>query len=156
MPLRSYTYANARIHRYALSGKEVFDTSTRAITCEGAHVLFTSGMVKFVQQCNNRDLRLLWSGLLGDIGYKGLTFNENQGEQAVNRIGDIALHHFKELRAFECYRHYYVKREEAQSIMRREMAKKSSTGFSSFVEVIIRVSFTCLNTYVLFSAQNTQ
>lgn len=57
------------------------------------------------------------------------------GAQTVGGVGDVALHHFKELRAFECYKQYYVKREEAQAIFKREMAKKSSTGFSAFVEV---------------------
>lgn len=57
------------------------------------------------------------------------------GAQTVGGVGDVALHHFKELRAFECYKQYYSKREEAQAIFKREMSKKSSTGFAAFVEV---------------------
>ncbi|THH05620.1 hypothetical protein EW145_g4663 [Phellinidium pouzarii] len=61
---------------------------------------------------------------------------EPEGARTVGGVGDVALHHFKDLRAFECYKQYYVKREEAQSIFKREMAKKSSTGFAAFVERI--------------------
>lgn len=57
------------------------------------------------------------------------------GAQTVGGVGDIALHHFQKLKAFECYKQYYVKREEAQAIFKREMSKKSSTGFSAYVEV---------------------
>ncbi|KAI5117382.1 hypothetical protein M0805_009072 [Coniferiporia weirii] len=53
--------------------------------------------------------------------------------RTVGGIGDIALYHLKDLRAFECYKQYYMKREEAQSIFQREMSKKSG-GFASFVE----------------------
>lgn len=49
-------------------------------------------------------------------------------------IGDVALRHFKDLRGFEHYKHYYVKREEAQSIFEREMMKKSS-GFAAYIDV---------------------
>ncbi|EJD01616.1 uncharacterized protein FOMMEDRAFT_126677 [Fomitiporia mediterranea MF3/22] len=58
------------------------------------------------------------------------------GLQTVGGVSDVALYHFKELRAFECYKQYYAKREEAQAIFKREMAKKSSTGFAAFVERI--------------------
>ena len=57
-----------------------------------------------------------------------------EGPQTVGFIGDIALRHFKDLRGFEQYKQYYVKREEAQSIFEREMSRKSS-GFSGFVDV---------------------
>lgn len=57
------------------------------------------------------------------------------GAQTVGGIGDVLLYHFKDLKAFECYKQYYSKREEAQAIFRREMTKKSSTGFAAFVEV---------------------
>ncbi|KAH8118741.1 RhoGEF domain-containing protein [Phellopilus nigrolimitatus] len=59
-----------------------------------------------------------------------------EGAEKVGGVGDIALYHLKDLRAFECYKQYYVKREEAQAIFKREMAKKSSTGFAAFVERI--------------------
>ena len=50
-------------------------------------------------------------------------------------IGDVALHHFKDLRAFDCYKQYYSKREEAQAIFKRETAKKSSMGLAGFIDV---------------------
>ncbi|KAH7914399.1 hypothetical protein BJ138DRAFT_1143943 [Hygrophoropsis aurantiaca] len=50
-------------------------------------------------------------------------------------IGDVALRHFKDLRGFEHYRQYYVKREEAQSLFERQMMKKSS-GFAAFIDRI--------------------
>ncbi|KAF8138470.1 hypothetical protein EV363DRAFT_1393920 [Boletus edulis] len=50
-------------------------------------------------------------------------------------IGDVALRHFKDLRGFEHYKQYYVKREEAQSIFEREMMKKSS-GFAAYIDRI--------------------
>ncbi|KAF8272500.1 hypothetical protein EI94DRAFT_1718171 [Lactarius quietus] len=58
-----------------------------------------------------------------------------EGPQTVGFIGDVALRHFKDLRGFEQYKQYYVKREEAQSIFEREMSRKSS-GFSGFVDRI--------------------
>jgi hypothetical protein len=42
---------------------------------------------------------------------------------------------FKKLKTFDCYKQYYSKREEAQSIFQREMQKKSNTGFAGFIEV---------------------
>lgn len=57
------------------------------------------------------------------------------GESRVGGIGDVALKHFKTLRAFDCYKRYYTKREEAQAIFKREMEKSRSTGFASFIEV---------------------
>ena len=55
------------------------------------------------------------------------------GPQTVGDIGDVALKHFKELRGFDLYKQFYVKREEAQSIFEREMAKKSR--FYTFIDV---------------------
>ncbi|THH09714.1 hypothetical protein EW146_g8604, partial [Bondarzewia mesenterica] len=57
------------------------------------------------------------------------------GPQTVGYIGDVALRHFKELRGFDQYKQYYVKREEAQAIFEREMSKRSS-GFAAYVDRI--------------------
>jgi hypothetical protein len=54
--------------------------------------------------------------------------------QAVGGVGEVALRHFKEHRGFDNYKTYYTKREEAQTIFEREVAKKSS-GFGSFIDV---------------------
>jgi hypothetical protein len=56
------------------------------------------------------------------------------GLKIIGGVGDVALRHFKDLRGFEHYRQYYVKREEAQSIFEREMMKKSS-GFGAYIDV---------------------
>jgi len=56
------------------------------------------------------------------------------GVKTVGGIGDVALRHFKTLRGFQHYKHYYIKREEAQSIFEGEMTRKSS-GFAAFVDV---------------------
>lgn len=56
------------------------------------------------------------------------------GSLAVGGVGDVALRHFRDLRGFEHYKGYYDKREEAQTIFLREMAKKSS-GFAAFIDV---------------------
>ena len=58
-----------------------------------------------------------------------------EGFATVGGVGDVALKHFKSLRAFDCYKQYYIKREEAQTIFKKEMTKKSTTGFAAFVEV---------------------
>lgn len=76
------------------------------------------------------------------------------GNSAVGGVGDVCLKHvsimglgrfdsdrslstqLRDLRAFDCYKQYYSKREEAQGIFEREMAKRSSTGFIEFIEVI--------------------
>jgi hypothetical protein len=58
----------------------------------------------------------------------------HHGTKTVGGVGDVALRHFKDLRAFEHYRQYYIKREEAQTIFEREMMKRSS-GFAAFVDV---------------------
>lgn len=57
------------------------------------------------------------------------------GPRTVGGVGDVALHHFLARKTFDCYKHYYHKREEAQMIFKREIAKKSSTGFAPFIEV---------------------
>ncbi|KAF8842701.1 hypothetical protein BDN67DRAFT_898801 [Paxillus ammoniavirescens] len=59
----------------------------------------------------------------------------HNGSRNVGGVGDVALRHFKDLRGFEHYRQYYVKREEAQSIFEREMRKKSS-GFAAYIDRI--------------------
>ncbi|KAH9062771.1 hypothetical protein EDB87DRAFT_1605796 [Lactarius vividus] len=58
-----------------------------------------------------------------------------EGPQTVGFVGDVALRHFKDLRGFEQYKQYYVKREEAQTIFEREMSRKAS-GFAGFVDRI--------------------
>ncbi|KAG8925444.1 hypothetical protein FRC00_003971 [Tulasnella sp. 408] len=57
-----------------------------------------------------------------------------EGPSTVGGVGDVALKHIRDLRAFDCYKQYYAKREEAQAIFEREMTKKSSTGFAGFIE----------------------
>uniref|UniRef100_A0A0W0EZG9 DH domain-containing protein n=1 Tax=Moniliophthora roreri TaxID=221103 RepID=A0A0W0EZG9_MONRR len=56
------------------------------------------------------------------------------GSKTVGGIGDVALRHFKDLRGFEQYKGYYVKREEAQLIFEREVSKKSS--FAAYIDRI--------------------
>ncbi|KAL0573970.1 hypothetical protein V5O48_007985 [Marasmius crinis-equi] len=56
------------------------------------------------------------------------------GARTVGGVGDVALRHFKDLRGFEQYRQYYVKREEAQLIFEREVAKRSS--FAAYIDRI--------------------
>ncbi|KAJ3859197.1 hypothetical protein EV359DRAFT_51220 [Lentinula novae-zelandiae] len=55
------------------------------------------------------------------------------GYKAVGGVGDVALRHFKELKGFEQYRQYYVKREEAQRFIEQEMEKRSSP-FEDYIE----------------------
>ncbi|KAF8076555.1 hypothetical protein FPV67DRAFT_1618362 [Lyophyllum atratum] len=57
------------------------------------------------------------------------------GPKTVGGVGDVALRHFKELRGFEQYKQYYVKREDAQLIFERELSKRSSR-FASFIDHI--------------------
>ncbi|KAJ7180267.1 hypothetical protein C8R43DRAFT_972440 [Mycena crocata] len=57
------------------------------------------------------------------------------GAKVVGGVGDVALRHFKELRGFEQYKQYYVKREDAQSIFEREMSRKSSP-FAAYIDRI--------------------
>ena len=56
------------------------------------------------------------------------------GHKVVGGVGDVALRHFKELRGFEQYKQYYVKREDAQAIFEREVSKRSS-GFADYIDV---------------------
>ncbi|KAK7060488.1 hypothetical protein VNI00_001253 [Paramarasmius palmivorus] len=56
------------------------------------------------------------------------------GSKTVGGIGDVALRHFKDLRGFEQYKGYYVKREEAQLIFEREVSKRSS--FAAYIDRI--------------------
>jgi hypothetical protein len=56
------------------------------------------------------------------------------GAKVVGGVGDVALRHFKELRGFEQYKQYYVKREDAQLIFEREMSRKSSP-FAAYIDV---------------------
>lgn len=56
------------------------------------------------------------------------------GSKTVGGIGDVSLKHFKVLRGFEHYKQYYSKREEAQAIFEREMAKRSSS-FAAYIDV---------------------
>ena len=56
------------------------------------------------------------------------------GSKTVGGVGDVALRHFKQLKGFEQYKQYYVKREEAQMIFVREASKKSS-AFAAYIDV---------------------
>lgn len=56
------------------------------------------------------------------------------GPKTVGGVGDVALRHFKELRGFEQYKQYYIKREEAQAIFEREVSKRSSR-FGAYIDV---------------------
>ncbi|KAJ7638992.1 hypothetical protein FB45DRAFT_904439 [Roridomyces roridus] len=57
------------------------------------------------------------------------------GAKSVGGVGDVALRHFKELRGFEQYKQYYVKREDAQLIFEREVSRKSSP-FAAYIDRI--------------------
>ncbi|KAK2466062.1 hypothetical protein APHAL10511_001704 [Amanita phalloides] len=59
----------------------------------------------------------------------------SHGPKTMGGIGDVALRHFKELRGFEQYRQYYIKREEAQAIFECEVSKRSSR-FGAFIDHI--------------------
>ncbi|KZT60783.1 hypothetical protein CALCODRAFT_84865 [Calocera cornea HHB12733] len=56
------------------------------------------------------------------------------GYIAAERIGDIALKHFRDLKTFDCYKQYYAKREEAQKIFETLLIKNK--GFAHFIETI--------------------
>lgn len=71
------------------------------------------------------------------------------GPKTVGGVGDVALRHFKDLRGFEHYKQYYVKREEAQSIFEREMMKKSS-GFAAYIDVSIDITLLVMLTRLYF------
>ncbi|KAJ3566313.1 hypothetical protein NP233_g7081 [Leucocoprinus birnbaumii] len=57
------------------------------------------------------------------------------GARTVGGVGDVALRHFKELKGFEQYKQYYVKREDAQLIFEREASKRSSR-FAAYIDHI--------------------
>ncbi|KAF8663361.1 hypothetical protein AX16_000937 [Volvariella volvacea WC 439] len=57
------------------------------------------------------------------------------GPRAIGGVGDVTLKHFKELRGFELYKQYYSKREDAQHIFEREVAKRSSR-FAAYIDHI--------------------
>lgn len=59
--------------------------------------------------------------------------------KAVGGVGDVALRHFKELRGFEQYKQYYVKREDAQAIFEKEASKRSSR-FTQYVDVSLQIA----------------
>lgn len=54
------------------------------------------------------------------------------GSKTVGGVGDVALRHFRELRGFELYKQYYSKREDAQLIFERQVARKY---FSEYIDV---------------------
>jgi hypothetical protein len=60
--------------------------------------------------------------------------------KAVGGVGDVALRHFKELRGFEQYKQYYVKREDAQAIFEKEASKRSSR-FTQYVDVSLQIVY---------------
>jgi len=70
------------------------------------------------------------------------------GVQTMGGVGDVALKHFRELRGFEYYKQYYVKREEAQAIFEKEVSKRSSR-FASYIEVSIQLMTGLQTTYIL-------
>lgn len=61
-------------------------------------------------------------------------------------IGDVALKHFKMLKGFENYKQYYHNREQAQSILEKEI--KKSSGFAAFIDV----RTTCFFSILLWSS----
>jgi len=56
------------------------------------------------------------------------------GAKTVGGVGDVALRHLKDLRGFDQYKQYYVKREDAQIIFEREASKRSSR-FAAHIDV---------------------
>ncbi|KAG8796883.1 hypothetical protein FRC17_007919, partial [Serendipita sp. 399] len=56
------------------------------------------------------------------------------GYKYVGGIGDVCLKHFRDMRAFDCYKVYYSKREEAQAIFEEEVGKGGKAGFSAYIE----------------------
>lgn len=73
------------------------------------------------------------------------------GSRTVGGVGDVALKHFKELRGFEQYRQYYVKREDAQLIFEREVSKRSSR-FASFIDVGLHLHFSSSHSHLPLTA----
>ena len=66
----------------------------------------------------------------------------NKGS-SVGGIGDVALKHFKDYNGFHLYKLYYAKREEAQAIFEKEIARRGS-GFPSYIDVSLHISYTRL------------
>lgn len=78
------------------------------------------------------------------------------GTKNVGGVGDVALRHFKDLKGFEQYRQYYVKREDAQIIFEKEVAKRSSR-FAAYIDVrASRLSYDCgsYNDFNFYSTSN--
>lgn len=57
---------------------------------------------------------------------------------SVGGIGDVSLKHFKDYNGFHLYKLYYTKREEAQAIFEKEMARRGS-GFPAYIDVSLHV-----------------
>lgn len=77
------------------------------------------------------------------------------GAKTVGGVGDVALKHFKELRGFEQYKQYYVKREDAQLIFEREMSKRSSP-FAAYIDVSIQTASRCFHFLIVrFSSESS-
>jgi protein ECT2 len=62
-------------------------------------------------------------------------FLDDLEEAGASHIGDVCLKHFRDLKAFDCYKFYYAKREEAQAIFEREMSRRNGSGFADFIDV---------------------
>lgn len=58
---------------------------------------------------------------------------------SVGGIGDVSLKHFKDYNGFHLYKLYYAKREEAQAIFEKEMARRGS-GFPAYIDVSLHFS----------------
>ncbi|KAH9943155.1 uncharacterized protein BXZ73DRAFT_40576 [Epithele typhae] len=65
-----------------------------------------------------------------------LTDLEKMDRDGTPGVGDIAIKHFKTLKAFECYREYFAKHEEVQKLFEHEVKKNSR-----FAEYIDRVKY---------------
>lgn len=63
--------------------------------------------------------------------------------KAIGGVGDVALKHFKELRGFEQYKQYYVKREDAQAIFEKEASKRSSR-FTQYIDASFFRYLSCI------------
>lgn len=56
------------------------------------------------------------------------------GMRTVGGVGDVALKHFRTLKGFEHYRHYYAIRETSQTIFETELAKRDNR-FQNYIDV---------------------
>ena len=72
----------------------------------------------------------------------GMTDGGKNGSN-VGGIGDVSLKHFKDYNGFHLYKLYYAKREEAQAIFEKEIARRGS-GFPSYIDVSLHISYTRL------------